>query len=93
MSGASTIRILAMITLPVVLSGMVGTFIYVMTLVIREFPSVVLLYGPQSRVIAVQLFEMWESAAFNQCAALGVFMIAFLSLLALLMRRFQTKES
>lgn len=93
MSGASAVRTLAMITLPVVLSSMVGTFIYVMTLVIREFPSVVLLYGPQSRVIAVQLFEMWESASFNQCAALGVLLILFLSALALLMRRFQTKES
>jgi len=92
-SGASLVRTLVMITLPVVLSGMVGTFIYVMTLVIREFPSVVLLYGPQSRVIAVQLFEMWESAAFNQAAALGVLMILFLSALALLMRRFQAKES
>ena len=91
-SGASLVRTLVMITLPVVLSGMVGTFIYVMTLVIREFPSVVLLYGPQSRVIAVQLFEMWESAVFNQAAALGVLLILFLSALALLMRRFQAKE-
>ena len=91
-SGASAIRTLALITMPVVLSAMVGTFIYIMTLVIREFPSVILLYGPRSRVIAVQLFEMWESASFNQCAALGVFMILFLSALAFVMRRFQTKE-
>lgn len=91
-SGASVVRTLALITMPVVLSSMVGTFIYIMTLVIREFPSVVLLYGPQSRVIAVQLFEMWESASFNQAAALGVFMILFLSVLAALMSRFQTKE-
>ncbi len=93
MSGASVVRTLIMITLPVVLSSMVGTFIYVMTLVIREFPSVILLYGPESRVISVQLFEMWEAASFNQCSALGVMMILFLSALALLMRRFQTKES
>jgi len=92
-SGASLVRTLVMITLPVILSGMVGTFIYIVTLIIREFPSVVLLYGPQSRVIAVQLFEMWESAVFNQAAALGVLLILFLSVLALLMRRFQAKES
>ncbi len=91
-SGASMVRAFLSITLPLVFSGTVGTFIYIMTLVVRELPSVVLLYGPNSRVIAVQLFEMWESASFNQAAALGLMLIAFLGLLAVLMRRFQTEE-
>jgi iron(III) transport system permease protein len=92
-SGASVVRAFFSITLPLVLSGTIGTFIYIVTLVVRELPSVVLLYGPDSRVIAVQLFEMWESASFNQAAALGLMLIAFLGMLAVLMRRFQTEES
>jgi len=92
-SGASLNQTLARVTFPLVMSGMVGMFIYIMTLVIREFPTAILLYGPGSRVIAVQLFEMWEGGFFNQTAAMGVLLIAILSVLALLMRRFQTKEA
>lgn len=88
-SGASLRETFRRVTLPLVWSGIVGTFVYVMIMTVREFSSAVLLYGPQSRVIAVQLYEMWQSAWFNQVAALGVLLVVFLSVLGFLMNRFQ----
>ena len=54
---------------------------------LRELSTSILLYSPDSIVLAILAFDMWEGGQYNYVAALGVIMVSVLVLMATVARR------
>jgi iron(III) transport system permease protein len=96
-SGASWWATFRRIVVPLVLPGLAAGWIYVVIVSIRELSSSILLYGPDSQVVSVTIWELWENGQHAELAALGVLLVAVLLALVTLaqagMRRFGIGEA
>ena len=86
-SGASTIRTLFTITLPLVFPAFIAGWVWVAVHALRSFSIPLMLASRSNEVFAVLLWDFWETTA-SLAAALGVLLIASLIPLTLVMRRF-----
>ena len=96
MSGASWGTTFRRIILPLLKPGLLAGWIYVTIVSIRELSSSILLYSPDTRVLSIVIWELWENGQYVELSALGVLLIAGLTLLVLMAqwvaRRYGVKE-
>ncbi len=82
--------------LPLLKPGLMAGWIYIAIVSMRELSSSVLLYSPDSEVLSVVLWEMWQNGQYVQLSALGVMLILVLFAFVLLAhafgRRFGVRE-
>ena len=83
MSGASWGTTFHRIILPLLKPGLLAGCIYVMIVSIRELSTSILLYSPDTQVISIVIWELWENGQYVELSALGVLFI--LSLLVLVL--------
>jgi iron(III) transport system permease protein len=83
MSGASWSTTFRRVVLPLLKPGLLAGWIYVMIVSIRELSSAILLYSPDTRVISVVIWELWENGQYVELSALGVLFILMLFALVL----------
>jgi iron(III) transport system permease protein len=74
-SGASWWSTFRRVVLPLVAPGLLAGWIAVVIFALRELSSSILLYSPGDEVLAVQLWQEFQSGRFGQVAALGVLMV------------------
>ncbi len=79
-SGASWWTTFTRVTLPLLRPGLVAGWIYIFVVSIRELSASVLLATSESTVLALLVFDLFESGKQTAVAALGVLMIAGLIL-------------
>jgi iron(III) transport system permease protein len=75
------------VTVPLLRPALVGAWIYIFIISLRELSSSVLLYSSQSVVVAVRIFDMRDSGQYTAIAALSVMMIAALVVLVAVLQR------
>ena len=75
------------VLLPLLRPALVGTWIYVFIISLRELGSSVLLYSSESVVLAVRIFDLRDSGNYTTIAALSVFLIVLLVILVALLQR------
>ncbi|MGH2472244.1 MAG: ABC transporter permease [Candidatus Limnocylindria bacterium] len=75
------------ILLPLLRPALVGAWIYVFIISLRELGSSVLLYSSQSVVLAVRIFDLRDSGNYTTIAALSIVMILMLVLLVTILQR------
>ena len=83
-SGASTLQTLGRVVLPLVMPGFIAGWIFIVMSAIRELSSSILLYAPETRVLGVVIWDLWETGLVTELAAAGVVMMFLLALVALL---------
>ena len=86
MCGASWTTTFRRIVLPLLKPGLVAGWIYVMIVSIRELSTSILLYSPDTRVVSIVIWELWENGQYVELSALGVMFILSLFVLVLLAR-------
>jgi iron(III) transport system permease protein len=86
MCGASWTTTFRRIVLPLLKPGLVAGWIYVMIVSIRELSTSILLYSPDTRVVSIVIWELWENGQYVELSALGVLFILSLFVLVLLAR-------
>jgi iron(III) transport system permease protein len=74
-SGATWWPTFRRVVLPLVAPGLIAGWIAVVIFALRELSSSILLYSPGDEVLAVQLWQEFQSGRFGQVAALGVLMV------------------
>ena len=74
-SGASWGATFRRVVLPLVAPGLLAGWIAVVIFALRELSSSILLYSPGDEVLAVQLWQEFQSGRFGEVAALGVLMV------------------
>lgn len=96
LSGAGWMTSFRRIVLPLLKPGLIAGWIYIAIVSVRELSSSVLLYSPDSEVLSVVLWEMWQNGQYVQLSALGVLLIGALFVFVLLAqlfgRRFGVRE-
>ena len=75
------------ILIPLLRPALVGVWIYVFIISLRELGAGVLLYSSQSVVLAVRIFDLRDSGNYTSIAALSVFLIIVLVLLVTVLQR------
>ena len=96
LAGADWFTTFRRIVLPLLKPGLIAGWIYIAIVSVRELSSSVLLYSPDSEVVSVVLWEMWQNGQYVQLSALGVMLIAALFVFVLAAqafgRRFGVRE-
>ena len=76
--------------------GLLAGWIYVIIVSIRELSTSILLYSPDTQVISVVIWELWENGQYVELSALGVLFIISLFMLVMvaqwLGRRYGVRE-
>jgi iron(III) transport system permease protein len=75
------------ILIPLLRPALVGVWIYVFIISLRELGAGVLLYSSQSVVLAVRIFDLRDSGNYTSIAALSVFLIIVLVALVTVLQR------
>jgi iron(III) transport system permease protein len=88
LSGADWLTSFRRIVLPLLKPGLMAGWIYIAIVSVRELSSSVLLYSPDSEVLSVVLWEMWQNGQYVQLSALGVLLILALFAVVLLAQSF-----
>ena len=83
MSGASWATTFRRIILPLLKPGLLAGWIYVMIVSIRELSTSILLYSPDTQVVSIVIWELWENGQYVELSALGVLFIITLFVLVL----------
>ena len=83
MSGASWSTTFRRIILPLLKPGLLAGWIYVMIVYIRELSTSILLYSPDTQVVSIVIWELWENGQYVELSALGVLFIVTLFILVL----------
>src|SRR5438105_4313121 len=86
MCGASWTTTFRRIVLPLLKPGLVAGWIYVMIVSIRELSTSILLYSPDTRVVSIVIWELWQNGQYVELSALGVLFILLLFVLVLIAR-------
>ena len=86
MCGASWTTTFRRIVLPLLKPGLMAGWIYVMIVSIRELSTSILLYSPDTRVVSIVIWELWQNGQYVELSALGVLFILSLFFLVLLAR-------
>jgi iron(III) transport system permease protein len=86
MCGASWTTTFRRIVLPLLKPGLVAGWIYVMIVSIRELSTSILLYSPDTRVVSIIIWELWQNGQYVELSALGVLFILSLFVLVLIAR-------
>lgn len=84
MSGASWGATFRRIVLPLLKPGLIAGWIYVVIASIRELSSSILLYSPETEVVSIVIWELWQNGQYVELSALGVMFIAALLCLVML---------
>jgi len=96
MSGATWVTSFRRIILPLLKPGLLAGWIYVMIVSIRELSTSILLYSPDTQVVSIVVWELWENGQYVELSALGVLFIITLFVLVLIAqwlgRKYGVKE-
>jgi iron(III) transport system permease protein len=94
--GASLATSFRRIILLLLKPGLLAGWIYVMIVSIRELSTSILLYSPDTQVVSIVVWELWENGQYVELSALGVLFIITLFVLVLIAqwlgRKYGVKE-
>ncbi len=82
-AGASWFSSMRRIILPLMMPSFLGGWIFIFLLSAKELSMSVLLVSPQTPVVSVAIFELWENAQVGELAAFGVIWTAILVTVAI----------
>ena len=74
-SGATWWPAFRRVLLPLAAPGLLAGWLAVITLAFRELSSSIVVYSPGNEVLAIRIWEQYESGHFPELAALGVLMV------------------
>jgi iron(III) transport system permease protein len=80
MSGAKGIVTFARIVVPLVAPALVTCWLFVFLMASKAVSIPILLAGPNSQVVAVTMFDMWQNGVAPELAALGVIWTVIMTL-------------
>ena len=96
-AGASWSNCMRRIILPLMTPSFLGGWVFIFLLSAKELSMSVLLVSPQTPVVSVAIFELWENAQVGELAAFGVLWTAILVSIAVLYylfaRRYGVQQS
>jgi iron(III) transport system permease protein len=81
MAGASWLRTLRRITVPLLAPAMINVFFWVAVHAMQELSMALMLYNPNTVVVSTMIWNMWQNGKTADAAVLGVLLIVLSALL------------
>ncbi len=82
MSGGHRVSTFVRIVVPLVAPALITCWLFVFLSATKAVSLMILLIGPDSQIVAVTIFDLWENGALPELAALGVAWTAFMTVIA-----------
>jgi len=79
LSGARSLVTFARIVVPLVAPAVVTCWLFIFLIASKAVSVPILLAGPQSQVVAVAMFDMWQNGVAPELAALGIIWTAIMT--------------
>jgi iron(III) transport system permease protein len=79
------------IVIPLLKPGLLAGWMYIVLVAVRELSSSILLYSPGSEVLSVLMWQHWEHGQLPELAALGLIMIAIMTVILVIARSLGAK--
>jgi iron(III) transport system permease protein len=80
-SGASWAQSFRRVFVPLLMPSLLAAFLYTMIVAFREISAAIFLYSSGTEVVSVQVYDLYANGSYPVVAALGVFIVLFLSVL------------
>lgn len=90
-SGASWWQSFRRVVLPLLTPGLMAGWIYIAMISVRELSASLLIYSPGNEVLAVSMWFLYNEARTNELAALGVVLMAILTVVVALAYKLGSK--
>jgi iron(III) transport system permease protein len=87
LAGAGRTMLFRRIVMPLMAATLVSAWLVVFLLSVQAVSLPLLLVGPNSEVMAVTLFELWQNGQVTELAAMGVVWIALMTVVSTLFHR------
>jgi iron(III) transport system permease protein len=84
-SGASRIRVFIRIYFPLLVPSFTAGLIYTIITVFREVSTAIFLYTPNSQILSITVYTLWQNGEFPMTAALGILILLLVVMLFLLL--------
>ena len=81
-SGARQLATFLRIVVPLVAPALMTCWLFVFLLAVKAVSLPILLVGPDSQIVAVTLFDMWQNGQITELAAMGVSWMAFMTVIS-----------
>lgn len=81
MSGAGFWSVMRRVVVPLLLPSLVGGGLYILLLSTKVASVAMLLYNPDTMILPVWIYRLWDEGSVGQTSALSVLMIAALILI------------
>jgi iron(III) transport system permease protein len=89
--GAPFSVVLTRVVMPLMMPALVGGWIYVFLLSVKELSVAILLYGPTSNVVSATMFDLWQNGQVTELAAFCMVMTAVFVAIGLFFHRFSQR--
>lgn len=90
-AGASRVTTFRRIVVPLLLPALITCWLYVFLSSTKAVSLLILLAGPDSRVVAVTIFDLWADGSLPKLAALGVAWTAFMTVISAVLYLFDRR--
>ena len=80
-AGASWTMMFRRVYLPLLLPSFIAGLVYTIITVFREVSTAIFLYTPNSEILSITVYTLWENGEFPATAALGVLIVLLIVLL------------
>jgi iron(III) transport system permease protein len=78
-SGARQVTTFLRVVMPLVAPAMITCWLFVFLLAVKAVSMQILLVGPNSQIVAVTLFDLWENGQVTELSAMGVSWMALMT--------------
>ncbi|HWC78657.1 MAG TPA: iron ABC transporter permease [Pseudonocardiaceae bacterium] len=85
-SGAGWFHAFRRIYLPLLMPSLLAAFLYTTIVAFREISAAIFLYSQNTDVMSVEIYNLWSSGDYPVVAALGILMVALLTVVVAVVR-------
>jgi iron(III) transport system permease protein len=87
-SGASWWQTFRRVLAPLLVAAFASGFLYIFSHIMREISTAILLYSPQSNLLSIIIWELWQAGTIAEVGAVSVMLVLLLGVVTFVGRKY-----
>ena len=87
-SGATWWQTFRRVLAPLLVAGFASGFLYIFSHIMREFSTAILLYSPNSNLLSIIIWELWQAGTIAEVGAVSVMLVLVLGVVTFIGRKY-----
>ena len=92
-SGASWLQTFRRVLVPLLVAAFASGFLYIFSHIMREISTAILLYSPQSNLLSIIIWELWQAGTIAEVGAVSVMLVLLLGVVTFFGRKYVGRQS